>query len=74
MCLDSAGNVYVTGTVWGSQGQPSNQDYYTISYDPNGNPRWDKTYRDGIPSQRHQGTPTAIVVDKNDNIIVTGYS
>ena len=73
MCLDSAGNVYVTGTVWGSQGQPSNQDYYTISYGPAGNLRWDKTYRDGLPSQGHQGTPYAIVVDKNDNIIVTGY-
>jgi hypothetical protein len=74
MCLDSAGNVYVTGTVWGSQGQPSNQDYHTISYGPAGNLRWAKTYRDGDPSYGHQGTPTAIVVDKNDNIIVTGYS
>jgi hypothetical protein len=74
MCLDSAGNVYVTGTVWGLTGFSSNKDYYTISYDPNGNTRWGKTYRDGLPNLAHNGTPTAIVVDKNDNIIVTGWS
>ena len=42
MCLDSAGNVYVTGTVWGLNGFSANEDYYTISYDPNGNTRWGK--------------------------------
>ena len=57
--IDSQNNIIVTG-------QASNS-YHTIKYDRNGNQIWNVTYAD------NPGCANAIIVDKFDNIIVTGY-
>ena len=57
--IDSQNNIIVTG-------QASN-NYHTRKYDQNGNQLWNITYVD------NPGCANGIIVDKFDNIIVTGY-
>lgn len=67
LAVDSAGNVYVTGTSWNG----SNFDYLTIKYDPAGNQLWATPYNGpgaGYDEAR------AITVDTSGNVYVTGYS
>ena len=66
MALDAAGNIYVTGF---SQNTNSQLGYVTIKYAPNGNQVWSSRY-DSInyPS----ATPAALVLDSNNDVIVTG--
>jgi hypothetical protein len=59
--VDSTGNVIVTGQSQGG--------FLTIKYDPNGTPIWRRS--DSIAGA---GSPTALVVDDEDNVYVTGYS
>jgi hypothetical protein len=56
MVLDSAGNVYVAGV--------SDGGYATIKYAPNGNQVWASRY--------NSGTPSGLVPDTSNNVIVTG--
>ncbi len=68
IALDNNGNVYITGE---SIGIDSGTDYCTIKYSNNGIKLWDARY-DGISSENDN--PTAITVDNNDNVYVTGSS
>lgn len=68
IALDSKDNVYVTG---GSAGKGTNSDFVTIKYSPSGKQIWAKRY-DG-PAHGFD-TATAIAVDTQDNIYVTGPS
>lgn len=65
LALDSAGNVYVTGTSYGI-----NDDYATIKYDNAGNELWVMRYNG--PGNIHDG-PSGLAIDANSNVYVTGY-
>ncbi len=52
-------------------GGSSSSDYATLKYDPDGKLLWKKRYRVG---NDHDGVATAIAVDGNGNVYVTGQS
>jgi hypothetical protein len=66
MALDPNGNIYVTGF---SQNTNSNLGYVTIKYAPNGTQVWAARY-DSTNSPT--ATPTGLVLDNSNNVIVTG--
>jgi hypothetical protein len=66
MALDSAGNIYVTGF---SQNANSNLGYVTIKYAPNGNQLWATRYDS---TNYPTATPSGLVLDSNNNVVVTG--
>ena len=68
IAVDLSGNSYVTGF---SLGSPTGPDFYTISYDGDGNVGLSARY-DG---PAHDGDfANAIAVDNDGNVYVTGYS
>jgi hypothetical protein len=66
--VDSAGNVYVTGS---STGNGTGSDYTTIKYDSDGNQLWVARY-DGSANKGDQAS--VIALDGLGNIYVTGSS
>jgi uncharacterized delta-60 repeat protein len=68
LAVDDTGNVYVTGTSYGS-GTPS--DYATIKYAPNGDTLWVRRYNG--PENIYDGA-YALTVDDSGNVYVTGES
>jgi len=58
VAVDGGDNVIVTGL--------SNNNYYTIKYDSDGNELWNKSYGGGYAR--------GVAVDSNNNVIVTGRS
>ncbi len=68
LALDDSGNVYVTGA---SSGDGTSYDYATIKYAPNGDTLWVRRYN-GL-SNGDDGA-SALAVDKNGNLYVTGWS
>jgi uncharacterized delta-60 repeat protein len=68
IAVDNNGNVYVTGR---SYGQGTYTDYATIKYNFNGRELWVAEYNG--PGNRDD-VATAIAVDNNGNVYVTGYS
>ncbi len=67
VAVDSKGNIIVAGTSsYSAIGFP---DYVVIKYDSSGNLLWVRSY-DGGWSDKVQD----VIVDNEDNIIVTGYS
>ncbi|MCH7904228.1 MAG: SBBP repeat-containing protein [Armatimonadetes bacterium] len=69
LAVDSAGNVYVTGS---SSGGGTGVDYATLKYDTNGNLLWVRRYNG--PSNDNGDIATAIAVDDVGNVYVTGQS
>ena len=69
LVIDSAGNVYVTGSVLNSG---TNNDYTTIKYSPSGVEEWVRTYNG--PSGNGDDYPYAIAIDRQGMIYVTGAS
>lgn len=67
IALDSAGNVYVAGSVE----TETDSNYVTIKYSPDGNSLWTAFYG-GVESGWDEAY--AITVDSGGNIVVTGYS
>ena len=66
MALDTNGNIYVTGF---SQNTNGNLGYATIKYAPNGNQIWAARYDStNTPSAK----PAGLVLDKSNNVVVTG--
>ncbi len=63
LCIDVAGNVYVTGR--------GNEDYITIKYNSEGVEQWVARYNG--PGNGTDGA-SSIVVDALGNVYVTGYS
>jgi hypothetical protein len=79
IAIDASSNVYVTGALCTRELEPPcdqygcyclNSDYATIKYDPNGTQLWLARYNGGGSGQG----ATAIAVDQNGNVYVTGSS
>jgi uncharacterized delta-60 repeat protein len=68
IALDSAGNVFVTGS---SVGSDTDADYVTIKYDTSGQEQWVARYNGPANSG---DVATAIAVDDSGNVYVTGRS
>jgi hypothetical protein len=66
MALDTNGNVYVTGLSFAGS-----YDYATICYSSAGAPVWTNRYNGPANGQDY---PSAIAVDANGNVYVTGQS
>ncbi len=66
--IDNLGNIYVTGS---SDGIGSAIDYVTIKYNSNGVEQWAQRFN-GIGNGDDQAT--AIVLDNQDNVYITGES
>jgi hypothetical protein len=69
MKLDNNGNIYITGESYNSDNSSS---FATLKYSPSGNKLWVARY--SAPNRSDFNAPSAIVVDQNDNIYVTGSS
>jgi uncharacterized delta-60 repeat protein len=68
MKVDNNGNVYVTGSSTSDDIYQTEQ-YLTIKYNTDGIVQWIKAYNESVV---HPEIPKALVLDKNNNIIVTG--
>ncbi|KFC19209.1 T9SS type A sorting domain-containing protein [Chryseobacterium sp. FH1] len=68
MTTDVKGNVYITGIAWSG----NSIDYLTIKYDSNGAKQWHHTENPAGGESWNEAT--AIAVDTEDNVVVTGYS
>ncbi|MDF7812053.1 SBBP repeat-containing protein [Hymenobacter sp. YC55] len=64
LALDSAGNVYVTGTAYDSI---SGFDYATVKYSPTGQQIWEARY-----NSNGDEAATALAIDAAGNVVVTG--
>lgn len=67
--VDRFGNVNITGESWGGAGP--RVDYLTIQYDSLGNENWTQRF-DGAATEIDR--PSAIAVDEDGNVYVTGQS
>ncbi|MCH7904229.1 MAG: SBBP repeat-containing protein [Armatimonadetes bacterium] len=72
IAVDSAGNVYVTGS---SVGSGTHLDYATLKYDSDGNQLWERRY-DGSygGASNRPDFANALAVDSAGNVYVTGDS
>jgi hypothetical protein len=68
IAIDKSQNVIITGF---SQQISSGADYTTIKYNPDGDSLWVRTYNG--PGNNYDEA-TAMVLDENDNIYITGMS
>jgi hypothetical protein len=69
LAVDVGGNVFVTGSSYGSGGY--NADYATIAYSSAGVPLWTNRYNGPGNSDDYAH---AVAVDGSGNVFVTGYS
>jgi len=71
LALDSAGNVYVTGSSY----VYFRTEYATVKYDANGNQLWVARYiRPGVRPDNEFDAATSLAVDSAGNVYVTGKS
>jgi hypothetical protein len=68
MAVDHAGNVLVTGY---SRRQDGTFEHVTLKYSPTGQPLWTNRFS---PPPNIYGAPSAIAVDSDNNVFVTGES
>jgi hypothetical protein len=67
--VDHQNNIYVTGLDYGSD---TTTEYVTIKYSPDGTEEWIARYAEGVVQGDDRAT--AICVDQDDYVYVTGYS
>ena len=70
MALDNSGNIVITG-VTNSDVSGNQSDYATVKYDPSGNLLWSVIYNG---TGNNNDSATALAIDNEDNIFVTGKS
>ena len=68
LAVDQAGNVYVTGYIWGDG---TSDDYATVKYDPHANEVWTARYNG---PENGWDRPTSLAVDEAGNVFVAGSS
>jgi hypothetical protein len=68
MAIDGAGNVYVTGSLSGTNGA---SDYLTVKYDANGNQLWPASY---VGPSNLVNFASALAIDGGGNVYITGIS
>jgi hypothetical protein len=68
VAVDVSGNVYVTGASWD---EAAWEDYATIKYNASGDEQWVARYNGPASSY---DMATAVAVDGDGNVYVTGYS
>ena len=69
IAIDPNGNIFLSG---GYNVAPGDLDFYTAKYGPDGAKIWQDTY--GFPvSQGTQDLITAMIIDEDANVYVTGY-
>lgn len=66
--VDNDGNVYVCG---GSQGDLHYDDYVIVKYDSLGNEKWNRRYNG---SSNFIDQARALVIDKSNNVYISGYA
>ena len=71
MCLDSEGDVIVTGS---GDMTTTNHDAVTVKYDPDGNELWVATYDDPYGEDVDFDRSFAVAVDSDDNIYIAGWA
>jgi hypothetical protein len=71
IAVDSAGNVYVSGT---SVGSGTGEDYATVKYAANGAQVWVARYNGPGNASDQVGSASALAVDGAGNVYVTGSS
>ncbi|HTL80580.1 MAG TPA: SBBP repeat-containing protein, partial [Bacteroidia bacterium] len=69
--VDVNGNVYVTGTSDTLVNSTPNEDIVLLKYNGNGVPQWRKVYDDSAHGYQFS---KKLTIDRNQNIIVAGYS
>jgi hypothetical protein len=79
IALDSAGNIYVTGSSENGRGigpppDGRNYDYATVAYSPAGTELWLARYLGPVDPPDGHHRATAITVDGGSNVYVTGSS
>jgi hypothetical protein len=67
MCVDAAGNVYVTG---GGGPTSHGEEWFTIKYNTSGTQIWEDAYTNSANGE----SAAAIAVDGSGNVFVTGHS
>lgn len=67
--VDDQNNIYVTGCDYASD---TTANYVTIKYSPNGTEVWIARYSAGVPQGDDRAT--AVCVDEDNYVYVTGYS
>ena len=68
MTTDTNGNIYITGIGWSG----NSVDYLTIKYNSSGVEQWHRT--ENPQGGERWNEATAVAVDTNGNVLVTGYS
>ncbi|WP_116787727.1 T9SS type A sorting domain-containing protein [Flavobacterium psychrotrophum] len=68
MTTDADGNIYITGIAWSG----NSVDYLTLKYNSNGIKQWHHT--ENPTGSETWNEATAVTVDANGNVVVTGYS
>jgi len=66
--VDQSGNVYVTG-IGSSGSQPTDRDYLTIKYSPDGEELWAAVYNNVTTDEAY-----SVAIDNSGNVYVTGMS
>jgi len=68
LATDANGNVYITGIAWSG----NSIDYVTIKYNSSGSEQWH--HAENPAGGESWNEATAVAVDDNGNVLVTGYS
>lgn len=70
---DASGALYVTGSSW-PDGSDNQNDYFTVKLDAAGNEVWSQRYNGPGAFLFAHDVPSAIGLDVNGDVVVTGYS